>query len=116
MAKGKKWPIPRIVGNDGEPCPRCGRLSEIREHKGITPKLLRQPFYFSRWFNCTHGDCRTTIFMLDEFKVYNDNPAYPDRPEKRILSDDDNPLDIVLQVLDELSNQPRASDKPPWED
>jgi hypothetical protein len=40
-------------------CPRCGRPAQIREHERITEKHLRQPFYFTRWFYCTHDDCDT---------------------------------------------------------
>jgi hypothetical protein len=62
-----------IVSNDGPPCPRCRRPMEVREHDQIREKQLRQPYYYSRWFNCRHRDCRTTLCMWDEFKVWNDN-------------------------------------------
>ena len=65
--------------------------SQIREHPEITPKLLRQPFYYSRWFCCTQRDCRTNIFLFDEYKVIPDgapievdpDPDFRDTPEGR---------------------------------
>jgi hypothetical protein len=53
------------------PCPRCGRRMQSRKHNFIGPKQLRQPFYFTRWFCCTYGDCRTTIVHKETFKVIN---------------------------------------------
>ena len=46
-----------VLGNDGEPCPTCGRSTEIREHAAITQKQLRQQCYYSRWFVCTNPMC-----------------------------------------------------------
>jgi len=65
----------RIVSEDGVPCPRCGRPTQIREHVEIKPKHRAQPFYYSRWYNCAHDDCATTLIMREEFKVWNDNDA-----------------------------------------
>src|SRR5947209_6650584 len=61
-----------VVSNDGPPCPRCWRPMEVREHDQIQPKHLRQPYYYSRWYNCRHRDCKTTLCMSDEFKIWND--------------------------------------------
>jgi hypothetical protein len=55
----------------GDPCPRCGREMAVCEHDRITDKQLRQPFYYSRWFRCLRGDCRTTLVMPERFKVWN---------------------------------------------
>jgi hypothetical protein len=63
-----------VVDNDGPNCPRCKRPMQIREHKRVGEKQLRQPYYYSRWFNCTHQDCQTTLVMKDEFRVWNNNP------------------------------------------
>jgi hypothetical protein len=48
----------RIVPGDGDPCPRCGRPTEIREHVSITERELGRPFYYSQRFNCTNKQCR----------------------------------------------------------
>jgi hypothetical protein len=48
---------------------------EVREHSRIREKQRRQPFYYSRWYFCTHGDCPTRQVMPPEFIVWNDNPA-----------------------------------------
>jgi len=42
---------------------------QIREHRRITPGLLAKPYYFRRWYLCTHRDCKTKLVMRDEFKV-----------------------------------------------
>lgn len=70
MGKSKKYVV---VAGDGDACPRCGRPTQIREHRLIGDKQLRQPFYYSRWFNCTNKRCRTTLVMPPRFKVDNGN-------------------------------------------
>ena len=70
MSKQKKY---RVVSNEGVKCPRCNRPSQIREHIALTERQVRQPFYYSKWFSCFYPDCKTTVFMLDEFKVWNTN-------------------------------------------
>jgi hypothetical protein len=67
----------RIVGFDGPPCRRCGRPTEIREHERITEKELAKPSYYTRWYNCRNQNCRTTLIMPPEFKVWmwNENPG-----------------------------------------
>jgi hypothetical protein len=61
-----------IVSGNGPACPRCGRPTQVRRHDRIRPKQLRQPFYYKRWFYCKHNDCRTTLYMQEAFKVWND--------------------------------------------
>jgi hypothetical protein len=61
-----------VVGNDGDPCPRCGAPTEVREHPAITPRELRRAYYYARWFNCTNGRCQTTLIMPDRYIVWND--------------------------------------------
>lgn len=65
----------KVIGQDGEACPRCGCPTEIREHTAVTEKHRRQPFYYTRWFNCTNLTCRTTLIMPKQFIVWNDNEA-----------------------------------------
>lgn len=65
----------RIVNEFGEPCHTCNRPTQTREHLEITNKQLQQPFYYSRWYNCTNPECKTTLIMPDEFRVYNNNEA-----------------------------------------
>lgn len=59
----------QTAGHDGDPCPHCRRPMEIRQHAKLTAKHLRQPYYFSRWFECTRTDCPTTLVMPPRFKV-----------------------------------------------
>lgn len=63
----------KVIPGDGDPCPRCKRPTEIREHAFITSKHLSQPYYYSRWFNCTNRRCRTTVIMPDRFRVMAEN-------------------------------------------
>jgi hypothetical protein len=63
-----------IVSESRPPCPRCGRPMQVREHYRIREKQLRQPYYYSRWFCCRHGDCRTTLVMPEQYK-WNHNQA-----------------------------------------
>ena len=110
----------RIIAGDGIPCPRCGRPTQIREHKAVKPKQLRQPFYYARWFYCLHEDCQTRQIMRDEDMVWNDNeaarwlkahswqaPRAP--PEPRAGHGD-----VALEVLDCISRESDTS-TPPWE-
>jgi hypothetical protein len=70
----KQLEVPRgrvAIGLDGPKCPRCNKPTQIRQHQRIGLKQLRRPFYFRRWFFCMNMDCRTTLVMRDEFKVWN---------------------------------------------
>jgi hypothetical protein len=60
-----------VLSDKGPGCPRCGHPMQVREHDRIRPKELRKPYYYRRWFYCTHKNCRTTTVMFDEFKVLN---------------------------------------------
>lgn len=62
----------KIVGSDGDPCPRCGQPTQIREHKTIRPRELRQPFYYWRWYYCTNRKCKTNTIVPPRFRVYRD--------------------------------------------
>lgn len=66
----RKKPRHKIVGNDGDPCPRCGRPTQIREHIEIRPKQLAQPYYYSRWFYCAHTACETNQIMPPRYQVF----------------------------------------------
>jgi hypothetical protein len=67
-------PNHKIVPGDGDPCTRCGRPMEIREHVSITPRELARPFYLRRWFKCTNPKCRTTLVMPPRFVVRKREP------------------------------------------
>jgi hypothetical protein len=59
-----------VIPGDGDPCPRCGRPMQIREHPQITAKHRRQPFHYSRWFCCIHDDCKTSTVMPRRYVVW----------------------------------------------
>jgi len=64
-----------VVPSDGTSCELCGEVAEVREHPTLTDKMLRQPFYYSRWYCCKNPMCKRTLFMLDEYRVLNKNAA-----------------------------------------
>ena len=37
------------------------------------PSNFAKPYYYSRWLYCTDRDCKTTTYMQEKFKVWNDN-------------------------------------------
>ena len=61
-----------IVSENGPPCPRCGQHMHVREHDLIREKQLRQPYYYSRWYHCSHRSCKTTLVMPEEYMVWNE--------------------------------------------
>lgn len=75
----------RVVDEKGEPCPTCNKPSQTREHKEVKMKQLRQPYYFTRWFYCTNKSCKTKMFMLDKYKVWNNN----DKSRKMKVAEED---------------------------
>ena len=58
-----------VVPGRGDPCPRCGRATEIRQHTCIGARELRRPFYYARWFYCVNPRCRTTVIVPDRYRV-----------------------------------------------
>lgn len=62
-----------IVPGAGDLCPRCKQATQIRAHREVTAKQLKQPFYYSRWFYCTNKNCLTQMIMPDKFKVMKEN-------------------------------------------
>jgi hypothetical protein len=101
--KGKRT---RIVGRDGDPCPRCQQPTEIREHTTITEKELSRPFYYRRWFNCTNPRCRTTLVMPERFKVYREAEPEPKTETQEWLE----------RWWDGLTPDERGGERLPWED
>jgi hypothetical protein len=61
----------KVIGKGGPPCPRCGKATQVRTHRSIRRKQLRQPYYYSRWFKCINKKCRTTLIMPPEYIVWN---------------------------------------------
>jgi hypothetical protein len=85
-----------VVAGSGDPCPRCGCPTQIREHGAITDKLLAQPFYHSRWFVCRNHRCRTSTITPDRFRVFRD-----DQTRAQFEPEHDKPFsDVVMETLD----------------
>jgi hypothetical protein len=106
--KRDKAPGNTTVRAGGPPCPRCGEVTQIREHKAIRAKELARPFYYSRWYYCANPRCRTTTIMPPEFIVVPEGSAREAQ-------------DVVARVMRERTREEalaecRAYDgPPPWE-
>jgi len=55
----------------GPRCFRCGKWTMVYERVSPTPKMLAAPFYYRRFFRCVNKQCKTTLIMPDEFRVWN---------------------------------------------
>lgn len=58
-----------IIIESEKVCRKCGGIAECRQHSVITDKMLKQPFYYSRWYMCRNRDCVTTMFSFKEDEV-----------------------------------------------
>ncbi|MGJ0507629.1 MAG: hypothetical protein ACR652_10950 [Methylocystis sp.] len=47
---------------------------------------MAQPYYYTRWFNCTAAGCKTTLVMRERFKVT--RGADPEFRGKPVILDD----------------------------
>lgn len=109
MGPGKKMKH-CVVGNNGIPCPRCGRPTEIREHTEVTARHLAQPFYYSRWFNCNASDCKTTLFMREEFRVFADPEQAQQAERFKAIKQQMTPVEPIRRGRD-----PLPGEAPPWD-
>jgi hypothetical protein len=67
----------RIVLGNGDPCPRCARPTQIREHVAITAEILaRRHCHYTRWFYCINPDCATTVITPDRFRVMHEQQRH----------------------------------------
>ena len=68
-------------------------MTEVRGHKRVTEGMLRQPFYYSKWFYCTNRQCKTTLIMPPECRVFReDGKVIEGMPEWK--------GDVVMETLD----------------
>jgi hypothetical protein len=45
-----------LIGDDGDPCPRCGQPMRIFQHAEISDRQRRAPFYYAKWYRCFSED------------------------------------------------------------
>jgi hypothetical protein len=90
-ARKTRFGITMVVSESGPPCPRCKQRTEVREHKKLGERQRQTKFYFARWYRCRNPECRTTLIMPEQFKVWNYKPGG----------------DVALDVLDELVSEPK---------
>jgi hypothetical protein len=77
----------------------------------ITDKHERQPFYYSRWFNCTHADCKTTLVMPERYKVFTDAGKQQLAEREHRLAVAEAAADVVMQVARETVDEDTGA---PW--
>jgi hypothetical protein len=75
-----------VVAGAGDPCPRCGQPTEIREHACISNRELRRPYYYRRWFMCRNSDCRTTTIVPARFQVFNGPSLVPSQSPPMVVT------------------------------
>ena len=85
-----------VIPGDGDPCPRCGRPMQIREHPQITEKHRR---HYSRWFCCMNKNCKTKQVMAPQYKVINSVVGSGTWPDNTVMQPE--PAD--------------PNERPPWE-
>jgi hypothetical protein len=104
-----------LYGEVGDPCPRCGQWTQVREHKEITDKQLMQPYHCEKWFVCTNRRCRTTLIMPERFKVFH-KPIRDSRPNVRLSIQYRDDSFRGLDPCDSYSQLPGVDlSKPPWD-
>src|SRR5262249_35076602 len=87
-----------------------------RRHQGEAPA---QPYYFTRWFCCTHADCSTTLVMAERFKVLTEvgeqQFAECERKQVEAAAIAAAAADVVMQVAREMA-QLRGEPEPKAEE
>lgn len=108
---GRKKSCSIIVEGDGPPCPRCEGPTEIHQHFTISAKILAQPFYYSEWYFCANDECKTTLIMPDNKKVFRERADKDKSFAKQLIEAQ---LDYAMtgkcddEFVDHLD--------PPWDD
>lgn len=102
-----------IVNRRGPPCVRCHHRCVVLRHKQITPKMLRQPYYYSQWYRCVNPRCKTTLIMPDECKVFPDSPPEP----KPISTEKARWVRLEQRRREERAvGNMQSVERPPWEE
>jgi len=89
-----------VIAGAGDPCPRCGRPTEIREHPRITDRERRRPYYYQRWFYCRNTACRTSTIVAERYRIFNTPNLVP-------------PLCEEVSATD-LAAAGSSTEGPPW--
>lgn len=117
MGKGKRgeWHQRMLrFPRNGPPCTRCRQPTVVCWHTAITPRLLAQSFYYSRWYYCVNAQCQTTNIMLEVDKVWN-KPARPAaEPEPKDAGDQVYDWNEIKAVAKGLPWPPRQSGEAPF--
>lgn len=53
----------------GEECPRCGWISQEREHANLDEVRKKKTTYYIKWFYCINPRCKTNVFFNEIYKV-----------------------------------------------
>jgi hypothetical protein len=57
-----------VIPGEGDPCPRCGEPTQIRQYDAIDEEQLPRPSSYTRWFCCMNESCKTTLVMPPRYK------------------------------------------------
>lgn len=108
---GRKKADSVLVDGDGPPCQRCLEKTQIRKHTSIKPRHLNQPFYYSEWYVCTNDECKTTLIMPEDKKVFRQQEDQDRSYASRLIEAQ---LDYAMtgKIDDEFAD---TADLPPWE-
>jgi len=82
----------------GPKCFRCGCKTLRFEHKRISEKMLKQPYYYTFWYCCINNNCKTTLIMPEQAKV---------KPDRSVQPELDLPFSEFLEI---------DPSKPPWDE
>lgn len=84
-----------VSNGEGKRCELCGEISERPVHSKVTDTRLRQAYCYSEWYYFRNKDCPRSIFMDEQFKIFNKN----DMGRYARSSDE---IDIQLAFLREI--------------
>lgn len=66
-------------------CNKCKSILEERTHKVLTDKMLRQPFYYNRWYVCPSCGWRMNY---EQDKIFNKTSFYRNNKIIDLILDD----------------------------
>lgn len=54
-------------------CPNCQNILEERQHKLLKDKMLKQPYFYLRWYKCFY--CKKQ-YNFEKDKIFNNTKEY----------------------------------------
>jgi hypothetical protein len=66
---GRKQKSDRVKDGEGDPCPRCGGVTQAWKHSDDWVPAPKKSYY-SRWHECFNAKCVTTLIMPKQYRVF----------------------------------------------